>query len=35
VHKKYLPRIIEDDAVKPFNAFLNEEPIGYIQYYLA
>jgi hypothetical protein len=35
VPEKYLPRIIEDDAAKPFTAFLDEEPIGYIQYYLA
>lgn len=35
VREKYLPRIFEEDTAKPFLAFLNEKPIGYIQYYFA
>lgn len=35
VREKYLPRIAGDDAARPFLAYLDGKPIGYIQYYLA
>lgn len=35
VRAKYLPRMAGADAARPFLACLDEEPIGYIQYYVA
>ncbi len=32
-HKKYLPRIMDEDSAKPYLAFLEDIPKGYIQYY--
>ncbi|MGD8428356.1 MAG: GNAT family N-acetyltransferase [Balneolaceae bacterium] len=33
VSKKYLPRIFNKDSAKPFLAYLENIPTGYIQYY--
>lgn len=35
VREKYLPRMLGADAARPFFAYLDETPVGYIQYYLA
>lgn len=35
VREKYLPRILEKDAARPFIAYLDRKPFGYIQYYWA
>lgn len=35
VRDKYLPRIMGNDSARPYIAFLNENPFGYIQYYNA
>ena len=35
VREKYLPRIAGSDAARPYLAYIEDEPIGYIQYYLA
>lgn len=35
VRDRYLPRIAGRDAARPYLAYLDGEPIGYIQYYLA
>jgi len=35
VREKYLPRIFEKDAARPFIAYLDGKPFGYIQYYWA
>lgn len=32
---KYLPRIAGNDAARPYLAYLDAEPMGYIQYYVA
>jgi aminoglycoside 6'-N-acetyltransferase-1b/aminoglycoside 6'-N-acetyltransferase-2 len=34
VKDKYLPRVMGDDDARPFLAYLDDRPIGYIQYYL-
>lgn len=33
IRNKYLPRILKKDDAKPFLAYLNNKPVGYIQYY--
>lgn len=33
VREKYLPRIIGSDSARPYIIYLDEIPIGYIQYY--
>ena len=33
VREKYLPRMAGADAARPFLAYLDGEPVGYIQYY--
>lgn len=35
VREKYLPRVAGADAARPYLACLAEQPVGYIQYYLA
>lgn len=35
VREKYLPRIAGEDAAQPYLAWLDEEPVGYIQSYRA
>ncbi|CAN5276324.1 GNAT family N-acetyltransferase [soil metagenome] len=35
VREKYLPRIAGSAAARPFVACLDDQPVGYIQYYLA
>lgn len=35
VRRKYLPRMAGRDAARPYLAWLEGEPVGYIQYYLA
>lgn len=35
VLEKYLPRIAGRDAARPYLAYCNGDPVGYIQYYLA
>lgn len=35
VRAKYLPRMVGLDAARPFLAYLDGEPVGYIQYYHA
>lgn len=35
VREKYLPRISRKDDARPFIAYLEEKPLGYIQYYWA
>ncbi len=34
VHRKYLPRISGQDDARPYLVLENEEPVGFIQYYL-
>ena len=34
VEDKYLPRVIGDDDARPFLAYLDDQAVGYIQYYL-
>lgn len=33
VREKYFPRISEKDTAKPFLAYLDKKPVGYLQYY--
>jgi RimJ/RimL family protein N-acetyltransferase len=35
VREKYIPRIFDKDTAKPYLAYLEEKPFGYIQYYWA
>ena len=35
VRAKYLPRIMGDDAARPYIIYLEKHPFGYIQYYYA
>ncbi len=35
VREKYLPRIAGSDAARPYLAYIDGQPVGYIQYYLA